>query len=164
LLKRTYSALLGAPWASELVHLEPAEDRLDLLQILNESPVGERKQILITHLQQQVSLVMGFRPGEVPEPQQGLFELGMDSLLALELKNHVQFTVKRDFPVTAVFDYPTVDSLAEYLLREVLPLNLPETAGARSGADETDLLEQIEKLSEEEVKVWLDQKIAEGNN
>jgi hypothetical protein len=66
--------------------------------------------------------------------------------------------------VTAVFDYPTVDSLAEYLLREVLPLNLPETAGARSGADETDLLEQIEKLSEEEVKVWLDQKIAEGNN
>jgi len=164
LLRQTYSELLSAPWASELAPLAPAEDRPDMSQMLTDAPASERKQILVAHLQQQVSLVMGFRPEEAPDPQQGLFELGMDSLLALELKNRVQFGVKCDFPATAVFDYPSIDSLADYLLREVLSLDVPHISPAGWDWAEADIVGQIEKLSEEEVKALLERKIVSGGN
>ena len=44
-------------------------------------------------------------------------ELGMDSLMAVELRNRLlgQFGSAFTITATAVFDYPTIELLAEYL-------------------------------------------------
>ena len=48
-----------------------------------------------------------------------LHELGLDSLMAVELRNRLQKRSGLRFAATLLFDYPTVDSLAKMLMREL---------------------------------------------
>jgi acyl transferase domain-containing protein len=164
-LTQTYAELLAGPWASQLARVERGEEE-DLLRALERSAPRERKEILVDALRRQVCLVMGLRPEDAPEPHQGLFELGMDSLLSLELKNHVQHLIKGDFPATAVFDHPTVDALADYLLSEVFAVGglAADTAGALGSlgateGDDGDVLAMIEGMSDDEVKARLQRSV-----
>ena len=51
-------------------------------------------------------------------PETGLAELGMDSLMAVELSTRLQQQLGADFavPPTLAFDYPSVAALADHLL------------------------------------------------
>ncbi len=60
---------------------------------------------------------------------QGLFDLGLDSLLSVELHARLQRALDRQLPATLAIDYPTVSALADYLLDEAL---LVEAAGRSS--------------------------------
>lgn len=164
LLRRSYTELLNAPWASALVSADykQSASEPDLLAALAQISGNDRKPIIVEFLQQQVCRVMGFRSGEEPEPHRGLFDLGLDSLLALELKNRVQLGLKRDFPATAVFDYPSIDSLADYLLREVLLLEPVKASAPASNGNGSGILEQIDGLSEEQVQALLNQRMGKA--
>jgi acyl carrier protein len=63
--------------------------------------------------------VLGFStsrpiPGDTP-----LQELGLDSLMALELRNMLAQSFERPLSATLLFDYPTIRGLAAYLLSMV---------------------------------------------
>jgi acyl carrier protein len=49
-----------------------------------------------------------------------LSELGMDSMMAVELRNALGQRVGKVLPATLAFDYPTVEALTRWLLDEVL--------------------------------------------
>ncbi len=59
-----------------------------------------------------------------------LNELGLDSLMAIELCNGLGNALGRTLPATLLYDYPTVEVLARYLSRSVLGL---EEISGRSG-------------------------------
>jgi acyl transferase domain-containing protein/SAM-dependent methyltransferase len=66
-------------------------------------------------LRTQVAEVLGFAgPAAVP-PRQGFFQLGMDSLTALELHKRLQTGLGRSLPSTLTFAHPTVEALAAFL-------------------------------------------------
>src|SRR4029078_853410 len=48
--------------------------------------------------------------------------LGMDSLMAIELRRRIEQGVGREIPVTLVMDHPRLSDAANYLLGEVLGL------------------------------------------
>ena len=56
-----------------------------------------------------------------PDPTVGFFDLGMDSLMAVDLRNRVNRALAGDLVVsnTAVFDYPDTAGLARYLAGEL---------------------------------------------
>nr|AOG74797.1 polyketide synthase [Byssovorax cruenta] len=58
--------------------------------------------------------------GDLPE-KRPLKELGLDSLMAVELRNALAARRGKALPATLVFDYPTVEALARHLLDELLP-------------------------------------------
>jgi natural product biosynthesis luciferase-like monooxygenase protein len=149
-LGRSHADLLRAPWALGLGEGQAAaEGEPDLLRALREAPTERRRELLALEIQRQVALVMGFPPDETPDIDRGFFDLGMDSILALELKNRVQGALGREFPVTAVFDHPTIGALAGFLVRDVLGLaGAPPAAPA---AEPDDLLALVEGLPDEEV-------------
>jgi acyl carrier protein len=62
-------------------------------------------------------------------------ELGMDSLMAVELRNRLlgQFGGVFVIDATAVFDYPTIGTLAEYLAAQT-PEHLELEAAAAPGS------------------------------
>ena len=118
----------------------------DLLSQLRGTPAGSREELLVSFLQQEVRAVL--RLPATPAPTVGFFDLGMDSLMAVELRNRLNraFADVYTVPNTAVFDYPDIAALARHLVGELgdigsapVPQPRPDTqpeAGAetRTGA------------------------------
>jgi acyl carrier protein len=57
---------------------------------------------------------LGLAFSEWPTVQQGFFEMGMDSLMAVELKNRLAKHLGMTLPNTLIFDYPNLHKLAHY--------------------------------------------------
>ena len=64
----------------------------------------------------------------LPDPRRTLNELGFDSLTAVEFANRVGRSIGQHINPALLFDYPTLESLAGYVVRDVLQL---ETAKRR---------------------------------
>jgi myxalamid-type polyketide synthase MxaB len=90
---------------------------------------SQRRPLLLHHVQSHLARVLGLSTPEDLDPQQGLADLGMDSLMAVELRNRLQSSLGCPVPTTVVFDYPTIAALVDYLA-EVLGLDENDTAEA----------------------------------
>ncbi len=88
-------------------------------QQLETVPVGERQGLLVTHVRAQVAKVLGISPQRITLEQK-LIDLGLDSLMSIELRNTLQLSLGLSVPSTLVFDYPTPEALTSYLAQEVL--------------------------------------------
>jgi len=93
LLKQHLTADKKLPLLAELLdEVEILEERVSvkqyaLLQQLETVRVSDRQPLLIGYIQNEVAKLLGLRSPQLPDPQQGFFDMGMDSLMALELKN-----------------------------------------------------------------------------
>ncbi len=66
-----------------------------------------------------------------PDLKQGLFELGMDSLMAVELRSRLEAGLGQALPPTIAFDHPTIERLARHLLDLIAPSGAAPAAGLR---------------------------------
>ena len=91
----------------------------DLLSRLAETPAAEHEALLVSFLQQELQAVL--RLPSAPEPTVGFFDLGMDSLMAVEVRNRLNraFADAYTAPNTVVFDYPDIAVLARHLVGEL---------------------------------------------
>jgi len=81
--------------------------------------VAQRASFLTEFLQREVQ---GFlRLAQPPAATSRFLDLGTDSLMAVELRNRLygQFGGAFTISATAVFDYPTIGGLAEYLASQL---------------------------------------------
>ena len=88
---------------------------------LTNAPVQQRKKIMTDYLRDAVAEVTRVDAAEIREDE-GFFDLGMDSLMAVELRRRIEQGVGREIPITLVMDHPRVSDAANYLLDEVLGL------------------------------------------
>lgn len=96
----------------------PATAHADFLRELRAATPVERKGVALAHLRHLLLDVLEFDRGVALDPHQPLKDLGLDSLMAVELKIAVETELGRDLPITLLFDYPTLDALAGYLVDE----------------------------------------------
>jgi acyl transferase domain-containing protein/NADPH:quinone reductase-like Zn-dependent oxidoreductase/NAD(P)-dependent dehydrogenase (short-subunit alcohol dehydrogenase family) len=120
--------LLAAMTSQAGSHQDPQSD---LLSELAASPATEHEQTLAGFLQRELQAVM--RLPDLPGPSVEFADLGMDSLMAVELRNRINrgFAGAYTAGNTVVFDYPSVQSLAAHLaseLRESSGIAAPEGA------------------------------------
>ena len=80
---------------------------------------AERLKALVELAQEDIAAVLGLPgassvPADVP-----LKELGLDSLMAVELRNRLSGRVGTKLPTTLAFDYPTPRAMAQLLLEKL---------------------------------------------
>ena len=97
-----------------------------LLEQLQQARPKEREKMLLRHLQSQIAAVL--RSPELPAVHQPFTELGMDSLMSLELRRRLEESLQIQMPATLAFDYPMVDRLAKFLLIQIDIQSEPDTS------------------------------------
>jgi acyl transferase domain-containing protein/aryl carrier-like protein len=134
------------------------------LQLKSASPAS-RHVILIAHLRSEVGSILGYDRSREIELQQGLFDMGLDSLMAAELKERLQRSLGVPLPATLTFNYPTIEALVDYLLSDALdfdsaspqketpPIPRTEPAQVLSGVHPSD------DLNEDELSALLMKKL-----
>jgi acyl carrier protein len=132
-------------------HAQPAVS--GALQRLNEAAPNKRKPLLQAHIREQAIRVLGLSANFSLDARQPLREIGMDSLMAVELRNALGSTLGRKLPSTLLFDYPTVETLTDFLALELWPEEktavvapAPEAKPAAAAGVETLSDEEAEAL------------------
>jgi acyl transferase domain-containing protein len=87
-------------------------------------PAERRHGLLMERVLGEVAAVLGMETGEDLAENDGFFELGMNSVGAVELRVRLQRLVGVDLPSTIAFEHPTATALATYLAT-VLQLDQP---------------------------------------
>ncbi len=140
----------------------PVDRTDDLATLIEQAPLQRRRDVVRDAVRRLAARVLALPPDDVPETT-ALNELGLDSLMAVELRNLLAATAGVDgaVPTTLVFDYPTIDAIAGYLADDVFGLGAcepvttgPETSAAARGAGGSlgSLLDELANLSDEEIE------------
>ncbi len=90
-----------------------------LLSQLENTLPNKRLPLLRDHVRARAVKVLGLDPSFNLSVQQPLQELGLDSLMAVELRNVLGSSIQQTLPSTVIFDYPTVDALTNYLASRI---------------------------------------------
>jgi acyl transferase domain-containing protein len=88
-----------------------------LLQKISQTSDEERYEILKNLIESEIKPILG----SVPADEQRFSDLGIDSLMAVELRNKLRSATGLELPVAVVFDYPTINQLARFLLDTIVP-------------------------------------------
>jgi acyl transferase domain-containing protein len=129
-LRKQLSAGREIPLLSELVgELGLRETELtktkqnEFLARLASVPEGERYDLLRTQIQLEVAQVLGLNESQLPSLEEGFFDLGMDSLMAVELQNRMTQLLGVALPSTLIFDFSNIEQLTKYIASQVLHLS-----------------------------------------
>ncbi len=85
------------------------------LEVLSAAEQGQRLPMLISHLQKELSTVLGVEAVEI-DPQESLYNLGLDSLMALELKQRLENGLGIALPIASLMQDPSLNKLSVQLL------------------------------------------------
>jgi len=130
-----------------------------ILEQIKTMSLSEQMNALNEYARQQVVGTLGLDPSQPFNAQQELTNLGMDSLMAVELKNKIEGDLNVNLPVTYFLEEATTANLAQKL-REQLGGGSEEEQ-RKTGGEVVDsekaqlLLSNLDQLSEEEVNALL---------
>ena len=101
--------------ASSASEARQERETSDWLSQLETVPEKRRVAFLVQKLQTAVSKILARPDAEQVEPTASFFDMGMDSLMSVELKNQLETQLGQHIAATAIFEYPTVQTLATHL-------------------------------------------------
>lgn len=142
--------------ASEPARAGAAAPAAGLRQQLQDAPPGRRRPLVAAFVRERALKALGVDPARAVDPRTPLGELGLDSLLAVELRNTLGSALGQTLSATLLFDYPTIDTLTDYLLNDVIQPPVPEAVVVIE--EPASMVDAIEDLSDEEVDRLLAQR------
>jgi acyl transferase domain-containing protein/D-arabinose 1-dehydrogenase-like Zn-dependent alcohol dehydrogenase/acyl carrier protein len=92
-----------------------------LVERLTAAPAQQRRKLVLDFVRTTVADVTRVDVAEIRE-EAGFFDLGMDSLMAIELRRQLEQAVGSELPATLAMDHPRLSDVADYLLGDVLSL------------------------------------------
>jgi len=146
-------------------------------ETLSAAQPGERQRVLEEYVLAQVAKVLGLAPAKL-DVQQPLNKVGLDSLMAVEVKNRIELDLGVVIPTVELLEGPTIVQLAARVLTQ-LPTapdarpsepsarpqagaaEQPALAGTISRVEANEMLAQVDQLSAEKVETLLQKLLAE---
>jgi acyl transferase domain-containing protein/aryl carrier-like protein len=109
---------------------------------------------VVSQLQILAAAALGSEDPRQIDPSQPLQDMGLDSIMAVDLRNTLAHSSGGALPSTLLFDHPTLNNLADYLIGLIAPTP-SKTFPEHIQEDSDDLLALIEGLSDDEVDARL---------
>jgi myxalamid-type polyketide synthase MxaE and MxaD len=120
--KPLYEARRPRPFLSHLdvtPRSVPRTSRTDSMRGLKDrlaaAPAAIRSDLLVDLVRHEVAAVLGLESAATVPLATSLFDLGMDSLTAVELRNRLQRVLGRSVSPNLAFEWPTVGAMAMHL-------------------------------------------------
>jgi myxalamid-type polyketide synthase MxaE and MxaD len=105
---------MTAPRPDAPVHktaIAPGNASAEMAQL----PPSECADYVARRITADVAAILGMKPEEV-QPNKGLFDLGMDSLMSVELRFRLEKAFGCALPSTLTFNYPSAAALSKFIL------------------------------------------------
>ena len=150
---------------SEFSNGKPEPRAQTFLHELKEAPEHERLERLLDYVRGHVTKVLRRERSSPIGRMQRLMELGVDSLMAVELRNLLAtgLGLKENLPATLIFDHPNIEAIARLLEKKTFGEKeksvAVQTAAPASDNEKKMTKAEIEELSEEEVEKMLERKL-----
>ncbi len=146
--QQQFSAEHQIPLLSELVRVTEAEKKAQLtitkqhesLKLLKASSPQEREDLLITYLQDKISQVLRATTSQI-DLQQPLNTMGIDSLIALELRNQLQTDLAVDVPIVKFIEDISIVGLATEVNGQLIQIDRAQ--GVEQENNEQTLLTDV---------------------
>jgi acyl carrier protein len=128
-------------------------DRAFVERLAQLSP-ADRHRAVVETTRERVAEVIGTGGPETIGLDEALFALGLDSLMATELRRALERQFDRSLAPTLTFEYPTVNALAAYIERQLFPAANGE-GRKLDPAEAAGLLARLPDMSDSEVDALL---------
>ncbi|MFE1775921.1 type I polyketide synthase [Streptomyces sp. NPDC059008] len=128
----------AATWATRLAELAPAR----------------RRETASRLVRGQVAAVLGYADADAVGDRAPFKDLGVDSVIAVELRNRIQADTGLRLPVTVVFDHPTPARLVDFLLAAAIgddrapDTEIPEPVSEKELQRKKELLDAEARINE----------------
>jgi SAM-dependent methyltransferase len=123
----------------------------------------ERLDLLREFVRAQVVRILKLGKDQLPDRHARLMDLGFDSLMAVQLRNQLAQGVglTRALPATLMFDQPTIEAIARYLLGQTAATAETSPSAAHAVADARVLDERaVAQMSDADIeKLLLDEDV-----
>ncbi|MBD2091227.1 type I polyketide synthase [Microcoleus sp. FACHB-1515] len=148
------------PFLAELLTTAPTAVPSEIRHQLDSATPIDRRRLLMAHVRSQIAKVLGLSSADAIDPQQGFSDLGMDSLMSVELRSRLQTSLECIVPTSLAFDYPTVEAMVDYLLEELFPVvEAPAEPIAPESIAPESIAPDLEALSDSEAEALLLSKL-----
>ena len=131
-------------------------ERVDMAAKWRLLPAGRRRDAVMGHVISQALNILGLSPSTPVDPDVPLKELGLDSLMAVELRNALTRSLGHTLSATLLFDYPSAHELTTHLMNS---LNLVDGSPSKEGRPPLEgvlsLARQVADLSESDAEAQL---------
>jgi NADPH:quinone reductase-like Zn-dependent oxidoreductase len=145
-----YAQLAQEIHAKQTVRQQPVQQ--NIRQQIESLSLEEQRSRVMNHLEEIVRNVLGLPANHPVNPQQYLMEMGLDSLMAIEFRNHLMRSLDLPLPAQLIFDYPTLNLLHTYLLTKLFaPVPASSVWEAASTASTDDKLPIATHVSHEDM-------------
>ncbi|NES18400.1 MAG: SDR family NAD(P)-dependent oxidoreductase [Symploca sp. SIO3E6] len=108
-----------ADWQETIETTSTETDNAQLLEQLKASPLEEGEKILMDYLKNKIAPILGMNASKI-EIRQPLTNMGIDSLMAVELRNLLLREIKFDLPLERIIDGISIVQIANLVIEEIL--------------------------------------------
>jgi acyl transferase domain-containing protein len=137
------------------------------LKELKQTPAREKLSFIRQQLQLCLARVLRFSDDQLPAVDWGFFDMGMDSISAVEFRLAVEALTQLELNQSVVFDYPNTQALAAHVSSYLIPVltanqspDLAPTTSTSSALSQGEALqsdlEDISQLSDEQLAALID--------
>ncbi len=135
-----------------------------LTDVLATTPAEKRAGALLAHIREQAARILGLPASRRLDTARPLKELGLDSLMAVALRNALGTSFGRTLPGTLIFDYPSIQAISDFVANQLFGsgslAEAPSPERAQAAREQAEAVRQVQALSEEEAETLLTEKLA----
>jgi len=102
----------------DLVQEEKAGETMDIVERLKQAAPEDQTALVAQEVNSVVAAVLGLKEPDAIDRDKSVIDYGVNSLMAMDLRNRLRRVLKTKLPATFALKYPTVNTMTDYIVEQ----------------------------------------------